>query len=180
MPKTNAVQQLIIAIDWCLKQGLIAPTLTLLYSGIDIMAWLGRPDDHEDVTRTDFISWTDRYLLPGSSIPCTALDLYSSRCGIIHSMTAESRAIRQGDVKRIFYAWGNHSADDLQKTLQRIGQPILAVHVDTLVEAFRVAVDRFVKASELDLELNRRIDGRLDEVFTNMEVPAKVKPESMR
>ena len=47
MPKTNALQQLIIAIDLCFKEGLIAPTLALLYSGIDTTAWLGRPADHE-------------------------------------------------------------------------------------------------------------------------------------
>jgi hypothetical protein len=171
MPETNALQELIIAIDLCFKQGLIAPTLALLYSGIDTMAWLGLPDDREDVTGTDFISWTERYLLPDSGIPCSALDLYSSRCGIVHSMTAESRAIRRGNARRVFYAWGNHKADELQLILGRIGEPVLAVQVDTLVKAFQVAVDRFVKASEESPEIHRRFEARRDKIFTHMEVP---------
>jgi|SRR5579872_4607364 len=173
MPKTNAVQELITAIDLCFTERLIAPTLALLYSGIDTMAWLGLPDDREEVTAADFIDWTNRYFLPDSGIQCTAPDLYSARCGIVHSMTAESRTIRQGDAKRIYYAWGNHSADDLQQMLDKIGQPILAVQVDSLVKAFQVGVDRFVKASEQAPELNRRIDARLDKIFMNMEVSAK-------
>ncbi|MGD0775521.1 MAG: hypothetical protein ABSC05_22120 [Candidatus Solibacter sp.] len=118
------MQQLIIAIDYCFEKRLIAPTLALLYSGIDTMAWLGLPDDRQDVTGEDFVQWTDRYLLPDSGISCTALDLYSSRCGIVHSMTGESRAIRRGVAQRVFYAWGNHRAEDLQQILDRIGQPI--------------------------------------------------------
>jgi hypothetical protein len=173
MPVTNALQQLMIAIELCCKERLIGPTLALLYSGIDTMAWLGLPDDQEDVTGPDFIDWASRYLLPESGIPCSASDLYSSRCGIVHSMTAESRAIRQGNAKRIYYAWGNHRAEDLQQILDRIGRPVLALQVETLVRAFQVAVDRFVDASEHDPALNRRIDPRLDKIFGSMELPAK-------
>jgi hypothetical protein len=173
MPEINALQQLIIAIDLCFENRLIAPTLALLYSGIDTMAWLGLPDNQEDVRREDFIRWTDCYLLPDSGIGCSALDLYSSRCGIVHSMTGESRVIRRGDARRVFYAWGNHRADDLQQILDRIGQPILAVQVDTLVRAFRIAVDRFVWASEQDTDLNRRVGLRLDKIFMNIQVQAE-------
>jgi hypothetical protein len=176
MPEINAVQQLIIAIDCCFEKRLIAPTLVLLYSGIDTMAWLGLPNNQQDVTGEDFIQWTDRYLLPDSGIPCSSLDLYSSRCGIVHSMTGESRAIRRGVAKRIFYAWGNHRAEDLQQILDRIGQPILAVQLDTLVTAFRIAIDRFVRASEQDLELNGRVGARLDKIFTSMQLPSEVDP----
>ena len=178
MPGINAVQQVIMAIDLCFEKGLIAPTLALLYSGIDTMAWLGLPDDQQDVTADDFIRWTEQYLLPSSGIPCTALDLYSSRCGIVHSMTGESRAIRRGDAKRVFFAWGNRRAEDLQHALDRIGEPILAVQVDTLVRAFRTAIDRFVKASEQDGELNRRVGSRLNKIFTIMQLPTEAEAVS--
>jgi hypothetical protein len=95
MPGTSALQELEIAIDLCFQERLITPTLALLYSGIDTMAWLGVPDNREDVTGNDFTRWADHYLLPDSGLACTSLDLYSSRCGIVHSMTAESRTIRR-------------------------------------------------------------------------------------
>jgi len=178
MPAINALQELIIAIDLCFEKGLVAPTLALLYSGIDAMAWLGLPDDLEDVTGDDFIRWTDRYLLPNSGIPCTALDLYSSRCGIVHSMTAESRAIRRGAAKRIFFAWGNQRADDMQQILDGIGQSVSAVQVDAMVKAFQIAVGRFVEASEHDPELNRRVEARHDKIFTNVQAQAGAAPDS--
>jgi hypothetical protein len=88
-------------------------------------------------------------------------------------MTGESRIIRRGEARRVFYAWGNHRADDLQKILDRIGQPILAVQVDTLVRAFRIAVDKFVEASEQDPDLTRRVGLRHGKVFANMQAQAE-------
>jgi hypothetical protein len=176
MAEINALQQLIIAIDLCFEKGLVAPTLALLFSGIDTMAWLGLPDDQEDVTRDEFIRWADRYLLPESGILCTALDLYSARCGILHSMTAESRAIRTGNAKRVFYAWGTHRFEDLQQILNRIGEPIVALQVDALIKAFRIAIDKFVEASEHDADLGRRINSRLNKVFVSYNFSLKPDP----
>jgi len=169
MPGKNAIQQLITAINLCFEHGLIGPTLVLLYSGIDTMAWLGLPENQHDVTGNDFIEWTERYLLPDSGIPCNALDLYSSRCGIVHSMSAESRAIRKGNATKLFYAWGNHRAEDLQIMIDHVGERAVAVQVDELIRAFQNAVDRYVKASEQDPALNSRVNERLDKILTNMD-----------
>jgi len=175
MPGTSALQELEIAIDLCFRERLITPTLALLYSGIDTMAWLGLPDKREDVTRNDFTRWADHYLLPDSGLACTSLDLYSSRCGIVHSMTAESSTIRRGDAKRIFFAWGNRGAEDLQRIADRIGHAGCAVHVDTLIKAFQTAVNRFMKASELDSDLGRRVSIRLGRVLTKLQIPGEWK-----
>lgn len=165
---TNAIKEFRVAIDLCLKAQLTTPTLVLTFCSIDTMAWLGLPDNRADVTRADFIEWVNRYLLPDSGIACTAEDLYSARCGIVHTMTAESRMIREGDARRIVYAWGNKEARDLQDFLDQLGEPSVALHAETLINAFDVALDRFVNASEQDPELNRRINSRLDKIFTNM------------
>ena len=74
---------------------------------------------------------------------------------------------------------GQPQTDRLQQFLDRIGQPILAVQVDTLIRAFRVAVGRFVEASEQDPEWNRRIDARLDKIFTNVQAQADVTPDPL-
>jgi hypothetical protein len=49
------------------------------------------------------------------------------------------------------------------------------VHVDTLIKAFQTAVSRFMKASELDPELGRRVSIRLDRVLTNLQIPGEWK-----
>jgi hypothetical protein len=164
VPLPNAIQQAIAAVDLCFEKGLIAPS-------IDTMAWLGLPNDRQDVTGEDFVRWTEQYLLPSSSLPCTALDLYSSRCGILHSMTGESRAIRRGSASRIFFAWGGHRAEDLQRALDHIGEPVVAVQIEALVSAFKAAIERFVTATEQDSDLRRRVEARLDKVFAVMQAP---------
>ena len=93
-------------------------------------------------------------------------------------MTAESRVIRRAAAKRIFFAWGNQRADDMQQILDRIGQPVSAVQVDALVKAFQIAIDRFVEASEHDPELSRRVDARHGKIFTNVQAQAGAEPDS--
>jgi hypothetical protein len=170
MAGINAVQQLILAIDLCLEKGLTAPVLALVHVGIDTMAWLGLPDDQHDVTGEDFMQWVDTYLLPESGISCSALDLYSARCGVLHSMTGESRAIRRRTAKRLFYAWGNRNAEDLQRMVDLLDEPIVAVQMETLVSAFRTAIDRFVAANERDRGLRERVGARMGKVFENTQL----------
>jgi hypothetical protein len=140
------------------------------------MASLGLPDDQEDVRGEDFVKWTDQYLLPGCGIACTAVDLYSSRCGIVHSMTAESRKIRQGAAREVLFAWRPHRAEDLQQIGDRLNRPICAVQVDALIQAFHIATDRFVQASQLDPELGQRVSKRQKKILVNIRVEAEELP----
>ena len=89
------------AIDLCLSNHLRMPALILIYSGIDIMAALGRPRDKDEATRSDFIEWCDSFMLNGSELSCTAIDLYAARCGIVHTYTMNSRLSKQGKAKEI-------------------------------------------------------------------------------
>lgn len=62
------IGELLIAIEACLKNRLILPGLLLLHAGIDIMAWLNRPESHTDAKRSDFIGWVESYLLPDTRL----------------------------------------------------------------------------------------------------------------
>lgn len=95
-------EELLTAIEACLRSRLLLPGLLLLYAGIDIMAWLNRPKSHADVQRSDFVEWAEKYLLPGTKLACSAIDLYAARCSLLHSYTAESRLSREGKAKQVF------------------------------------------------------------------------------
>jgi hypothetical protein len=68
--------------------------VTLIYSGMDAMAFLNMPSRQQDVTGKDFISWADRYI----SFPCreqvSGLDLYGARCGVLHAHGIKSKLSR--------------------------------------------------------------------------------------
>jgi len=133
------------------------------------MAWLNCPADRDEVTRRDFLDWVERYLLPNSGLPCTALELYSARCGVVHTQSPEARATRGGTARKIFYSWGSCRPDTLQAYIN-IADPgaAVAVEIELVVKAFELAVDRFVEESERVPDLAERVERRLQKIFCDI------------
>jgi len=159
------VAQLFAAIEICRDKKLILPALILVYSTIDIMAWLNRDEQHEDVKRSDFLLWVETFLLPNTDLACTSLDLYGARCSLLHSYSAASRLSRKGEASQLFYAWGDADEEELQKLIDRDNtRDAKAVHVEKLISALKVAVQRFL-ATMSHTEL---IQLRVEKFFTDM------------
>ena len=133
------------AIDLCVENNLRMPALILVYSGIDIFAALNRPSGKEEGTRKDFKEWCERYLLSSGKLPCSAIDLYAARCGVVHTASSESRLSRNNEAAEIVYSWGNQSPEPLQKVLQSIGHTAHVIHVENLVDVFKKGVYRFLE-----------------------------------
>jgi len=139
----KSIDDLISAIKHCFEKKLFFPGLILLYSGIDIMAWLNRPEYKNDSDRNDFIEWTEKYFRLELKNPCRAVDLYSARCGLVHSYVGESRLTRKGKAKRIIYAWGIAQPEALQYLIRKTGKSDVILHIDDLFNAFQLATDHF-------------------------------------
>lgn len=92
-------------IETCREQKLHLPTLVLLYSAIDISAWMTNEDPKAGVGKR-FMAWVDQYLLKATPMDCTAADLYAARCGIVHTLSPDSDLSDKGKARRICYAWG--------------------------------------------------------------------------
>lgn len=55
-------------------------------------------------------------------LPCSELDIYSARCGLLHQQINESDLTRAKKAKQIVYSWKgarNKSLKDLRKTLEK-------------------------------------------------------------
>jgi len=143
----NCVEELLMAIDCCLERSQLLAGLVLLYAGIDIMAWLNLTQSRDDLSQkgADFINWVETYLLPGTELPCKAIDLWGARCAILHTGTAESRGSRWGKAKEIYYSFGPADPNGIQNWIDHFGESDakVAVHADSLVKAFREATQRF-------------------------------------
>lgn len=163
------VEELLNAIEACLKSRLVLPGLLLLYAGIDIMAWLNRAKSQANSERIDFIEWVDRYLLPNAGLSCSATDLYAARCSLLHSYTPESPLSRKGEARKIYYAWGTGRVEDLQHLINSVDAHVaLAVHVDGLFGAFRVGVQRFKQTLSNDPDQAKLVYKRAGKFFTNL------------
>ena len=166
----DAFEEAFEAIDLLVERQYVQSGLVVLYSTIDAAAWLGVTGDG-DVTRTDFVSWVEAYLLPGTSLRCTGLELYAARCGVLHSLTAFSRLSREGKVRTIGYARGTASAGRLNDVAAVLGRSdIVGVHVDDLRGALRIGMQRFLDATALDPDRWSNLRDRAKNLFSHLPI----------
>ncbi|HUW20012.1 MAG TPA: hypothetical protein VMW16_11990 [Sedimentisphaerales bacterium] len=149
------VDTLFKGIDSCEANKLVLPALMLIYSGIDIVASLERKKG--EGTQASFTRWVDMYLLKAVSLPCTSLELYAARCGILHGLTPESGLSRKGKAREVAYAWGIAKVSVLQEAASRSGYDYPVIHISQLKEAFCRGVALFLKEASRDQETIKRI-----------------------
>jgi hypothetical protein len=166
----DAFVEAFAAIDLLVERQYVQSALVVLYSTIDAAAWLGVNGDG-DVTRTEFVNWTEAYLLPDSGLRCTGLELYAARCGVLHSLTAFSRLSRKRKVRTIGYARGVASADWLNEVASLLGrEDIVGVHVDDLRRALRVGMRRFLDAAAFSPDRWQQLRERAKNLFSHLPV----------
>lgn len=123
-----------LAIKTCVEARLVLPALVLIYTGMDIVASIERKPG--DKVGPSFTFWVDRYVLKDRQLPCTSIELYAARCGILHTLTPESDLARAGKARHIVYAWGSGAPLDLQKAARRMATDIVVLHIEDLRWAF--------------------------------------------
>lgn len=83
-------------IESCFGNKCYASALILIFSAIDSLANLVRPEEREENTSTDFIGWVKRYIhLKGDTV-VTPDELWSARNAIVHTYGIHSRDTRRG------------------------------------------------------------------------------------
>ncbi|MGA7194967.1 MAG: hypothetical protein WBW94_15175 [Anaerolineales bacterium] len=128
--------------------------LVVLYSAIDTMAWVGLPSG--DVTPKAFINWADKYLLNAASLPCTAVDLYGARCGLVHSHSATSRGSKQGTARQIWYYGKDQSAKFIANQIGNRND-VVPVRLLDLILAFGDAGFQYAEDISQDPEISEQV-----------------------
>jgi hypothetical protein len=136
----------------------------LLYATIDALAWLSLPAEKAKTVRWDFKQWVETYLLPNSRLGCTSSDLYSARCGLLHSNTAESELSRGGEASEIYYC-----TDDcggvMINLMANTPQPPKIIGIHELLGALQSAIEAFEKQLVTDSALSALVGSRLEHHF---------------
>jgi len=165
------MMQLFVTIGFCLEKKFYIPSLTLIYSGIDAMAWLYRPEQSDVVTRKNFIDWTEKFIHPEKNLNCKAIDLYAARCSILHSFTYESKLTREGTSKQIFYTWGDANPDKLQKIMDlKHPNTIVVLSIEVLYESFQEGVFGFINEIKSNPDLLKLFKERAPKYFGSIPV----------
>lgn len=129
-----------------------AAALILTYSGMEMMAFLNMPRAKQDVTRSDFIDWSDKYMAPHLPQKLTGKDLYGARCGVLHG--TDSRLAREGHTKLIRYRSTNEDAS--------------VVPVDLLVHSFFAGIDAFLAETSRNAAKTALIRERVEKMLKTL------------
>ena len=155
--------QVIRGARMCLDQKLQHPCLILIYTLIDSLAWASS-DKSSGTVRSRFEQWVVAWL--GSSIPCTATELYAARCAVLHTLTSKADLTKSGKAREIAYAWGIAKVSDLQTAITRAGQTnLVAVHIDQLLDAICVAMGRMLEETQRNPALERHLQDAAKQHF---------------
>jgi hypothetical protein len=155
-------------IEECLQEHLYMPALVLIYSGLDTLGWLASSEEY--ASKKSFLDWADNYILELTPLGCTALDLYGARCGILHTLTADSKPTSGKQPRRICYAYRRGDAEKMQRAIDlgKKDEKYVAIHVDKLWEAWRIGIIRFMEELESDPERKARVLKKADKFYINL------------
>lgn len=132
------------AIDLCVKQNYVLPSLCLIYSGIDSAAWVAFGDISVKKRFTDFVS---NYMYKEKELVPKPIDLYAARCAVLHTMTPNSQLSDRNQAVPLNYAWGTASLEELKKSTEAIKPGELSyVHLNDLAQSFKLGLARFVES----------------------------------
>ena len=128
-------------INVCFENDCFGSAVILVYSGIDTMAYLAMPANQTEVTRNDFVEWCDKYIrFPGQE-QLTGLELYSARCGMLHTYGVESRLTRSGQCRILGYM--ARSVPEILYS-QNVDPNLALVSLEALAKVFCDGIDRFL------------------------------------
>ena len=128
-------------IDVALQNNCLGSSVILILSAVDTMAYVSMPQAQQDVTRTDFMNWTDRYIrFPGTE-QLTRADLYGARCAMLHSYGVRSRMSRQGDCRMVGYM--DESSPPIRFD-PKVSKELVLVSIPALKEALYQGMEQFL------------------------------------
>jgi hypothetical protein len=158
-------------IDTAFSNGCIGSGLILLFSAIDAMANISRPEGQAESTPQDFKNWVQHYIRIGGEAAVTAEDLWGARNGLVHCYGTDSKAVRSGAARRILWALGDGIRESWAVGVQE-GVPNIVVDI----QAFRCRVsegmDQFVIDIHKDQQRSGLVEERLQQLLLHVSDPA--------
>jgi hypothetical protein len=137
----NTFENMFEAISLCRERELDVPLLVLLYAALDTLAWATYGDQVSEVKKR-FVCLCDEHLLSGTSIECSALELYAARCSVLHTLGWESDLSLKGNARSIFYSFGTVTPELAQKALDHTKpDQFVRLHADDLISAAKAALN---------------------------------------
>ncbi|MFM2581085.1 hypothetical protein [Vibrio fortis] len=153
------------AIELCLDQKLLMPSLSLIYAAIDSLAWVAYGDL---AVGKRYQKWINNYMYRDNVLEANAIDLYAARCAILHTLTPDSDLSEQKKARVVTYAWGDSDVEQLKIAIDRFSDTeYVAIHVNDLLDSLKQGVVLFMEELPSDLEALERSNKHFGSLSTN-------------
>jgi hypothetical protein len=173
-PVNNAINDGIKkAIRACLGENCYGAATTLIYAGIDAMAFLSMPRGQNDVMRSDFTSWCDKYIRLSGATQIEGIEYYGARCAMLHSYGVASRLSREGKCRQIGYVDRSMPVVRYDPT---IDPGFILLSIDALAQAFFQGVDRFLIDAFSDPDQASVVEARLRHIVVQYQINGSGTP----
>jgi hypothetical protein len=129
---------------------------------MDAMAFLDIPAGQDEVTRADFIQWSDKYIRFPCQEQLAGVDLYGARCSMLHAYGAVSRLSSAGKCRLIGY---------IDKSIPEVrynpsgDKELVVVSITALKDAFFKGIDEFLVSAFADKNKAPIVEKRLRSFF---------------
>ena len=169
-PIVNAIQNGIKDdIEFNFSHKRFRAAIILIYSGIDAMAFLDMPAGQDDVTRTDFVRWADKYIRFPCKEQITGEDFYGARCAMLHSYGVASKKSRQRKCRMIGYV--DQCPIEVRYDAKTTTELVL-VSILALKESFLRGIDTFLIDAFADQTRIPLLEKRLKHLIQESPMPA--------
>ncbi len=137
----------------------------LMFSAMDAMANLARPEEHPEVKDDDFMRWVERYIVLNSPHRITPEELYSIRCAVLHTYGVKSRRTAMGRARVIaFTITGKSPIVYNPQTVENF----MLLDIQFLAAALFRGVDRFMIDTFADPVKKKLVEPRLKELLNTV------------
>lgn len=147
---SNRMNSILFTIRECIKNRGLFPALILIYASMDILGSLQTKDGFAN--RESFKTWVREHILNKKSFDFDEEDLYSARCGILHTMRYESKI---NNTKTIVYGFYGDDAE-IRKIINSTKES--GVYVEelfcALVEGYKEYLEVLEKSTDKQINDN--------------------------
>jgi hypothetical protein len=144
-------------IEACFKSECYVSALILIFSAVDAMSNLIRPEGRDENTKADFIAWARRYMRLKEDTEVSPDELWSARNALVHTYGAESKDTRKG-VRLLLWAVGGSKK---VKYVPKLYPKFVMVDIGELSDQFYAGLDRFLVYTHEHPEKRKLMEKRL-------------------
>ncbi len=166
----NVLQDGICAdIQFALTHGRNRAALILIYSGIDAMSSLERPDSPSKV-KEYFVSWVETYMMFNNG-KVTGVELFAARCGIVHTYGPISDLSKRRKARLIGYTVGG--GPDIMDS--PFVEDLVLLSVEGLASAFFRGIVSYLEVLKTDTKKRLIVTPRLLLMFQELKLDTELK-----